>query len=74
VTAPLTCKFHKRASLPACGEPGRAVTVGCVHEHIYRTVLCATHEDWPQRRCNDCWLELPKAQRHPCQLLVERAA
>ena len=72
-SAVLTCKFHQRASLPACGETAHAVTVGCVHEHVYRTALCTIHEDCPQRCCQDCW-ELPKVQRHACQLLVERAA
>jgi hypothetical protein len=71
--AEVPCKFRKRASLPPCGDPGHFVIVGCVHEHVYRTALCAAHEDWPQRNCQDCW-ELPKPQRHPCQLLVERAA
>ena len=69
MTAP--CKFHSKSSRPACGKPGRAVIVGCVHEHIYESVLCPDHEDASHRRCAGCW-ELPKPDRHACELLVTR--
>lgn len=63
------CTVYPVVGEPRCGmTPAVAVIVGCIHEHVYRAAVCASHED-TKAWCHEC---LRGADPHKCGLLVQR--
>lgn len=64
------CTWQPRVTGPVCSEPGDVVTVGCIHEHIYRACLCTRHQA-RTGRCLDCFKS--PVRPHRCDLLIRAA-
>lgn len=70
------CGAGVAGNIRCCGEPGRAIRVGCAHEHISETFVCARHLDVMTARRGACAKCYRSSDPHRCvlSLLSERVA